>query len=288
LLKKLERTLYKFRREVTFFPPDSPNKKMKVWAIADLHLSGAQPKPMSKFGANWAEHDKKIASAWLANVASDDLVIVAGDISWALKLEDALIDLEWLAQLPGQKVLIKGNHDFWWDSISKVRSTAPEGIAFIQNSAFRLNDVLVAGTRGWNLPSAITADIELSESDEQPRGWTEHDEKILAREVGRLAMSIEAAKKLSDENSTLIVVMHFPPLYRDMLESPFTNLIDSYNPNIVVYGHLHGLSRSVAYEGKRGDTFYRLVSVDQIGFQPVLISQHFKVCRNLIEPSLNR
>jgi len=262
---------------------------MKVWAIADLHLSGAQPKPMSKFGAGWTEHDKKIASAWRENVANDDLVIVAGDISWALKLEDALVDLEWLAQLPGQKVLIKGNHDFWWGSIGKIRSIAPEGIEFIQNSAFRMNDVLVAGTRGWcfhstsfgwesrGFPSVtrkratITADIKSPENNEQPRGWTEHDEKILAREVGRLAMSIEEAKKLSDENSTLIVATHFPPLYRDMLESPFTNVIDLCNPEVVVYGHLHGLFHSEAYEGKRGNTLYRLVSVDRVGFQPVLL-----------------
>ena len=207
---------------------------MRVWAIADLHLSGAQLKPMSKFGANWAEHDKKIADAWRARVTGDDLVIVAGDISWALKLEDALIDLEWLARLPGQKVLIKGNHDYWWGPIGKVRNIAPEGVEFIQNSAFRMNDVVVAGTRGWNLPSAIKTDIEFGVGDEGAGEWTEHDEKILAREVGRLAMSIESAKKISDENSTLIVAMHFPPLYRNMRESPFTNLIDKYKPKVVV------------------------------------------------------
>lgn len=244
---------------------------MRVWAIADLHLSGAQPKPMSKFGSNWSEHDKKIAAAWRKNVASDDLVVVVGDTSWALKLEDALIDLEWLAQLPGQKVLVKGNHDFWWGPIGKVLGIAPEGIEFIQNSAFRLNDVVVAGTRGWNLTSTISPEIELSDGDERAGEWTEHDEKILAREVGRLEMSIESAKKISDENSTVIVAMHFPPLYRNMPASPFTNLIDSCNPKVVVYGHLHGLSRPQAYEGKRGETLYRLVSVDHIGFQPVQI-----------------
>ncbi|HIE27041.1 TPA: metallophosphoesterase, partial [Candidatus Poribacteria bacterium] len=125
---------------------------MKVWAIADLHLSGANPKPMDKFGEQWKNHDEKISTAWRDMVAEDDLVVVVGDTSWAMKLQEAIIDLQWLAQLPGRKALIRGNHDYWWSSLAKMRNIAPESIEFIHNSAVRVNDIVVAGTRGWMLP----------------------------------------------------------------------------------------------------------------------------------------
>ncbi|MFQ6043935.1 MAG: metallophosphoesterase [Candidatus Poribacteria bacterium] len=273
---------------------------MKVWAIGDLHLSGANPKPMDKFGEQWKNHDEKISTAWRDTVAKDDLVVVAGDTSWAMKLQEAIVDLEWLAQLPGRKAFIRGNHDYWWSSLAKMRNIAPEGIEFIHNSAVRVNDVVVAGTRGWMLPvrsSAIycasndgdkspyyerTAINRLTTNEVESGDWTENDEKILAREIGRLTLSLDAAKKLSDPNCTLLVAMHYPPIYADGTESPFTNLIEQYGPKIVVYGHLHverqrnpdevrGAVQSEGFEGQRGCTHYRLVSADYIGFQPVRI-----------------
>ena len=268
---------------------------MKVWAIGDLHLSGANPKPMEKFGEQWKNHDEKISAAWRDMVATDDLVVVAGDTSWAMKLQEAIIDLEWLAQLPGSKALIRGNHDYWWSSLSKMRNIAPESIEFIHNSAVRVNNVVVAGTRGWMFPPvnvshhsnnkpANTATncqnaeqpVSIHREDKFGEGveledWTEHDEKILAREIGRLSLSLDAAQKLSDPNCTLLVAMHYPPIYADGAESPFTTLIEQYEPKIVVYGHLHGAVQAEGFEGQCGSTHYRLVSADYIGFQPVQV-----------------
>jgi predicted phosphohydrolase len=272
---------------------------MKVWAIGDLHLSGANPKPMEIFGEQWKNHDEKISTAWRDMVATDDLVIVAGDTSWAMKLHEAIIDLEWLAQLPGRKVLIRGNHDYWWNSLSKMRHVAPESIEFIHNSAVRMNNVVIAGSRGWMLPpigekgrekqkkrgkgEPFFSPLHLSVGEGVESGdWTENDEKILAREIGRLTLSLDAAQKLSDLDCTLFVAIHYPPIYPDGTDSPFTKLIEQYEPKAVVYGHLHverqrnpdevgGAVQSEGFEGQRGPTHYRLVSADYIGFQPVQI-----------------
>ena len=287
---------------------------MKVWAIGDLHLSGANPKPMEKFGEQWKNHDEKISAAWRDMVATDDLVVVAGDTSWAMKLQEAIVDLEWLAQLPGRKALIRGNHDYWWSSLSKMRHIAPGSIGFIHNSAVRVNNVVVAGTRGWMLPPRFEGfrstkpvtvshhsdkkahanvatkcknteqSISIHREDEfggrvESEDWTEHDEKILAREIGRFTLSLDAAKKLSDPNCTLLVAVHYPPIYADGTESPFTTLIERYEPKIVVYGHLHvanpdevgGTVQAEGFEGKRGSTRYHLVSADYIDFQPVQV-----------------
>jgi predicted phosphohydrolase len=266
---------------------------MKVWAIGDLHLSGANPKPMEKFGEQWRNHDQKISTAWRHTVAEDDLVLVAGDTSWAMKLQEAIIDLEWLGKLPGNKAVIRGNHDYWWSSLSKMRQIAPESIEFIHNSAVRVNNVVVAGTRGWMLPPLNVSHHSSSKYSENTatnfknpgpstsinRGnefgeiedWTENDEKILRREINRLILSLDAAQKLSDPDCTLFIAMHYPPIYSDRSESPFTKLIDQYEPQIVVYGHLHDSVQCEGFEGQRGATHYYLVSADYIGFQPVQI-----------------
>ena len=275
---------------------------MNVWAIGDIHLSGANPKPMEIFGDNWKHHDDKIAAAWRNAVADDDLVVVVGDTSWAIKLEEALLDLEWLAQLPGRKVLIRGNHDFWWSSLSKMRRIVPTGIDFIQNSAMRINNVVIAGSRGWTLPPELfqkyTAngedmnkekyDSNLEESscanlesqgsvphigefvaEKDLQEWTEQDEKILARELSRLTLSLDAAQRLADANCMLVVAVHYPPIYRGLRESPFTQLIKQYEPQIVVYGHLHGMNHSKRFEGQRGATRYHLVRADYLDFRPL-------------------
>jgi hypothetical protein len=261
------------------------NEEMKVWAIGDLHLSGAKPKPMEKFGEQWKNHDDKISTAWRDTVAEDDLVIVAGDTSWAMKLQEAIVDLQWLARLPGRKALIRGNHDYWWSSLAKMRNIAPEGLEFIHNSAARFNDVVVAGTRGWILPpvtktttnygetgnsTSIHQEDELS-GEVELEDWTEHDEKILAREINRLTLSLDAAQKLSDSNCTLLVAIHYPPIYPDGTGSPFTKLIEQYEPKVVVYGHLHDAAQLDSFEGQRGSTHYHLVSADYIGFKPIQI-----------------
>ena len=155
-----------------------------------------------------------------------------------------------------------------------MRNIAPEGIEFIHNSAVRGNNVVVAGTRGWMLPvrsSAIYCAYRLTTNEFESGDWTENDEKILAREIGRLTLSLDAAQRLSDDDCTLLVAIHYPPIYPDGADSPFTNLIEQYEPKIVVYGHFQGAGQSEGFEGQRGPTNYRLVSADYVGFQPVRV-----------------
>ena len=155
-----------------------------IWALADLHLSGQSNKPMDIFGSEWEDHPDRIMQGWKENVRDDDLIIVPGDISWAMHLEDAACDLDWLASLPGRKVLVRGNHDFWWKSISKVRDILPSGIRAIQNDHFFYQGWAICGTRGWICPGDSRFDHE-------------RDQKIYLREIQRLELSLKSAYDLS-------------------------------------------------------------------------------------------
>jgi predicted phosphohydrolase len=165
---------------------------MRVFAIADPHLSRVHPKPMTIFGPAWQGHPEAFFRGWREVVGPEDLVIVAGDISWAMRLAEAIPDLLDLASLPGRKVLLKGNHDYWWPSISRLRAVLPEGMYALQNDALVLDGVAVAGTRGWEYP---------------PK--TPEDEKIFAREVERLGLSLKALK--GQPYRHLVLAFHFPP-----------------------------------------------------------------------------
>ena len=167
---------------------------MRVFAIADPHLSKATPKPMSVFGPNWAGHPELFFEQWRETVADEDLVLVPGDISWAMRLEDALLDLQDVAALPGRKVLLRGNHDYWWPAIGKLRAALPPGMFALQNDALQVGGVVIAGTRGWTSPGAFD--------------FTEQDRKIYDRELERLKLSLKAAKKLSGEK--FVVMLHLP------------------------------------------------------------------------------
>ena len=162
---------------------------MRVFAIADPHLSRAAPKPMTIFGEGWAGHPERFFAGWRETVAEDDLVLVPGDVSWAMTLGGALPDLLDIAALPGQKVLLRGNHDYWWPSLTKLRAALPEGMFALQNDALRLGSVVVAGTRGWVCPGSGDFDAE--------------DEKIYTRELGRLQLSLAAAQKLRQPGDPL-------------------------------------------------------------------------------------
>ena len=152
--------------------------KMKVYAISDLHLSNSCDKPMDIFGGNWENYTSKIIDNWSKSVKQDDIVLVAGDISWAMKLEEAVSDLNWIDALPGTKILIKGNHEYWWKSISSVRQILPQSIKAIQNDAIKIGKFIFCGTRGWNVP------------DENNKDFSDEDMKIFKREVERLKLTL--------------------------------------------------------------------------------------------------
>ncbi|HWQ58566.1 MAG TPA: metallophosphoesterase [Clostridia bacterium] len=229
---------------------------MKVYCIGDLHLPGNSEKPMDVFGHAWDDHPTRIREAWRDTVESHDLVLVPGDISWAMRLEDVREDLAFIGSLPGTKLLLRGNHDYWWNSISKVRALLPEGCFALQNDAFHFGDFAFAGSRGWVCPGSAGF------SEEEDRG-------IYERELIRLGLSLDAAKP----GERLLAMLHFPPFNEKRMSSGFTSLLESHGVETVVYGHLHDKACASAFEGKRGGVSYMLCSADHIGFTPRLIAQ---------------
>lgn len=221
---------------------------MNIYAIGDLHLSSTEDKSMDKFG--WINHEQKIFDDWQEKVQDDDIVIIAGDISWALKYEDAIIDLKKISNQKGKKILIKGNHDFWWTSIKKL-SNFDETMFFMQNNIYISGDYVLCGTRGWVCPNDIAFD--------------ENDKKLYERESIRLQNNLELAKRTEKE---IILIMHYPPTNDKKESSNFTKLIDEYKVKTVIYGHLHGkLSFDTSLKGLVQDTNYHLVSCDYLNFK---------------------
>lgn len=225
---------------------------MKIFAISDLHLCLSGAKPMDVFGATWENYLDLIKQDWNSKVGKDDIVLMPGDLSWALKLEEAKNDLEYLSSLKGKKIIIKGNHDYWWQSISNLRNELPKSIYPIQNDAIKIDNFIIAGTRGWVVP-------------EKNKTLALEDKVIYDRELIRLDLSLKHALSLKKNPEDVIIVMlHFPPFNSSMENSDFTNLIEKYNVNTVVYGHLHGNNcRSVLKKQINGIDYF-LTSCDKL------------------------
>jgi predicted phosphohydrolase len=230
---------------------------MRVFAIGDLHLAGGTGKTMDRFGENWVGHDRKIFEAWARIGLDDDLLILAGDITWAAKLEAAIPDLERVGRMKGRKVMIKGNHDYWWETKSKLRRVLASSIEPLQSDAVIINGVAIAGTRGWNCPG----------SEE----FGEQDDRIYRREVGRLRLALERLAARKADYESLIVALHYPPTNGQKEPSGFTELIDEFKADACVYGHLHGEWTQAGLKGKLGSASYYLVSADFIDFEPARI-----------------
>lgn len=196
---------------------------MKIYAIADLHLDHKNEKPMDIFGDNWENHEEKIFENWKETVGKEDLVLIPGDISWALKLNDALEDLLKLEKLPGMKIIGKGNHDYWWTTAAKLEGLELKTIKFLKNNFYKYNDVLVCGTRGWDTTEEHDTEVD--------------NEKIFLRELNRFKISLQSAKK---EEGKKIIMLHYPPFNKDGLPNEFFSMMKDYNADICIYGHLHG------------------------------------------------
>lgn len=224
---------------------------MAIYAIGDLHLSGYSNKPMNIFGDHWTDHENKIKRSWMEKVKDEDAILIPGDISWAMTLDKAMIDLEWIADLPGTKYLIKGNHDYWWSSITKLNLLF-DSMNFIQNNFFVYMEYAICGTRGWNCPNHYK--------------FTDHDKKIYLREVNRLEMSLKAAKQKGYDN--IIAMLHYPPTNDKLEPSLFTETFEKYNVSYVIYGHLHDeASYGYGLQGIHNGVNYKLVSCDYIDFE---------------------
>lgn len=223
---------------------------MKVYAIGDLHLGFNMNKPMDIFGERWENHVERLKKAWENQITNDDLVILCGDLSWGMRLEEAKADLDFVSQLPGYKVCIKGNHDFWWEKIG-VLNRLHENMYFIQNKAYLVDELAICGTRGWAIQEAMT----------------QEDRKICEREHTRLKLSLDDA--VAKGAKEIIVALHYPPTNEKNESSLFTELIQGYPVSHIVYGHLHdekawGVSRQGTYDQQ----YYHLVSADYIDFNP--------------------
>ena len=222
---------------------------MKIFAISDLHLSINNEKPMDIFGPVWEGYLDKIFEDWHKKVANDDVVLLAGDLSWAMKLNDAKKDFDYLKNLPGKKIIIRGNHDYWWSTISKVRNELPENFYAMQNDAIKLGNIIFCGTRGWIL--------------ENDKNFTSEDKKIFDRELLRLEMSLKQAKELQVNNEPIVCLIHFPPFDKNFNPTKFTKLLEDYNVNSVIYGHLHGKLKNVKKKFILNGISYYLTSCDQ-------------------------
>ena len=231
---------------------------MKVFCISDLHLSLTCNKPMNIFGPVWDGSWEKICEDWTSKVKDDDIVLVAGDISWAMKLDDAICDIKEIDKLPGKKVFIRGNHDYWWETVSKMKrffaENAIETIDFLHNSCYFYGGTALCGTRGW-----------FFDKNDPTAG----DDKVFKRELIRLEASLKAAMAQGAED--IDCFLHYPPVFAGAEVPQITDILARYPVKRVFYGHLHGESIRGAFRGVRGGIQYSLVSADAVGFAPVRI-----------------
>lgn len=230
---------------------------MSIFVIGDLHLSFKNPKPMDIFGEHWAGHEEKIRNNWIENVREEDLVIIPGDFSWETYLEDAKLDFEYLNNLPGKKLLLKGNHDYWWTTVTSMRNFLKENnftnIDFLYNNSYEYENKIICGTRGWSI-----ADEEM-------------DKKLINRELIRLELSLKEGISKYGNDKEIIVFMHYPPITKARMitqqEAEFVQLMKKYNVQRCYYGHLHGASILDAIEGNVEGIEFKLVSADGLDFK---------------------
>lgn len=240
---------------------------MNIFAISDLHLSLAAPfneaspdltplyKPMSVFGVRWDDALSRLTSNWKEQISEEDAVLIPGDISWAMTMDEAKFDFAFLSALPGKKIISRGNHDYWWNGIGKLRAALPDNIYPLQHDAIEVGGFAVCATRGWTIPGRN----DFKESE---------DRKIYERELLRLGFALEAAAKLA---KPIIVMLHYPPFYHPQTGSGFLELLRQYSVKYCVYGHLHG-DKAAAFEGTVDGISFSNMSMDRISFCPKLIA----------------
>jgi predicted phosphohydrolase len=242
---------------------------MRLFAIGDTHLPSTRGKDMERFG--WTDHPARLGRAWDAAVKPDDAVIVAGDISWATRMSEVEGDLAWLDSRPGKKVLLKGNHDFWWgDSPTKLRALFaryPTFAGFLHNNAIVVGPFLIAGSRLWTAPEAPSLPGGEMGAEDVRTDYVE-------RETARLERSIDDAlekERAAGAALTRVGAVHFPPVYAGGVDTAFSRALARFQPVVCVYGHLHGPGIPAGFVGEHAGTRYVLASCDAAGFAPVLL-----------------
>ena len=230
---------------------------MKIYAISDLHMSTTSDKPMDIFGAKWHNYLEKIHADWNEKVTDDDVVLIGGDISWAMDLDDAICDIRTLVPLKGKKVLVRGNHDYWWKSISRLREKLPEGFYALQNDCIKFGNIIICGSRAWCV--------------EGSPDFKEQDRKIYLREVERLRLALSSAEKIREEGDKVFCLIHYPPFNVRRENSLFTELFENFGVSKVIYGHLHGKESRTDLKIVKNGIEYYLTSCDQVDNKLTLI-----------------
>lgn len=243
--------------------------------MGDLHLAlGVPDKQMDAFGEPWIGYTQKIEENWKSVIGPNDLVLIPGDISWAMTIEEVIPDLEWIHNLPGTKVILRGNHDYWWTSLSKVEKVLPSSIHLIQNNSFFWNDVAIGGTRLWDTPEyAFRQYINYAENPRAKKLAAPEDpreaEKVFLRELGRLELSL---KSMNPKAKRRIAMTHYAPIGADLADSRTSAILEKYHVDICVFGHLHNVKSDIPLFGEHHGIKYILTSADYIDFKPVLLS----------------
>lgn len=229
---------------------------MALYALADLHLAFGVHKPMDIFGGRWEGYMEKLRDA-LSILREDDTLVIPGDFCWALDLEQAKADFSFINSFPGRKLFVKGNHDYWWNTVSKFtkfcEDNSFQNLHLLHNTCYFYGDLALCGTRGWFF-------------EEEQEGT--HDEKVFRRELIRLEASLQAAGERE-----IICFFHYPPRYRGYTCAEILELLQKYNVKQCYYGHLHGDSHKLALEGVYEGTQYALVAADYVNFKPILIAE---------------
>lgn len=225
---------------------------MKIFSISDLHLSGMSDKPMDVFGSGWENHFEKIKTDWRNKVSDEDIVLIAGDISWGTTLEEGLYDLNSLKDLKGKKVFIRGNHDYWWNGITKLRRAAPDDtFYFLQNDCVKFGNVVICGSRGWSCPGSAD--------------FTERDERLYKREAERFKLCFGQVEKVRFDGDILITMIHYPPFSQKSPTTDFTRMFEEYRVDKAVFGHVHG-EIFFPFRTVKNGIEYILTSCDKVGF----------------------
>ncbi len=225
---------------------------MAIYSISDLHLGLSNEKPMDIFGSRWENYLELLQNNWQQIVQPEDVVLIPGDVSWATYIDKAEEDFRFLNALPGIKLVSKGNHDYWWETLSKLNQYIEKmgfsSIHFLHNTVYQYNNIAICAAKGY-----------------PDNGTSEEDKKLYNREVSRLALSLDMAKKTGAEQ--IFVMLHYPPA----MQSDFVRLMEEYEVTRCVYGHLHGSAHKMATEGMRNGVVYHLVSADYLQFKPLLL-----------------
>jgi len=239
---------------------------MRVYAISDLHLSFDRPvvigdwehisqyKPMEIFGRHWEDHPRRLYENWCATVSPEDYVLVGGDISWGLKLEDCRFDFDFIGQLPGHIILGRGNHDYWWQGQKKVAAALPENVIPLHHQAYALGSKTICSTRGWTSPGS--------------KDYHGEDVTLYNREMVRLEMALQEGAKLGGEQ---VVLFHFRPTNEKMEKSGFIELMEAYHVKTCIYGHLHGEDSASHLPEEKWGIEFRLTSADFLKFNPLYL-----------------